>query len=182
VNSYASILPAAGALLVAAPAIDDPNFARSVVLLLAHDPGEGTMGIIINRPLDVVTGDSASPLHRWVETSAPPGVVFEGGPVETTGFICVAARPANPSGVESMDILEDDPSLVTVPHRVFRGYAGWAPGQLEAEILAGGWYVVPAAEGDAFTEDPAGLWRSVLRRQGGELATIAGFPVDPNLN
>lgn len=181
-NSYASILPAAGALLVAAPAIDDPNFARSVVLLLAHDPADGTMGIIINRPLETATGDSDSPLHRWVDTAAQPRVVFEGGPVETTGFICVAARPVNAAGVESIDILEDDPSLVTVPHRVFRGYAGWAPGQLEAEILVGGWYVVPAAEGDAFTVDPAGLWRTVLLRQGGELATIAGFPADPNLN
>lgn len=181
-NYHASIPAAAGALLVAAPAVDDPNFVRSVVLLLAHGTEEGTMGVILNRPMDAVAGDPTSPLHPWVESAAAPAVLFEGGPVETTGFICLAEDVSAPPGVSSMDIVEDDPALVTVPHRVFRGYAGWAPGQLEAEILVGGWFVLPALRGDAFSDDPAGLWREVLGRQGGELAEIARFPADPNLN
>ena len=167
---------------MAAPSIEDPNFARSVVLLLAHEVTEGAMGVILNRPLDAVAGDPTSPLHPWVESAAAPAVLFEGGPVETTGFICLADDSAAPAGVSSMDIIADDAGLVTVPHRVFRGYAGWAPGQLEAEILVGGWYVLPAIPGDPFTSDPAGLWRAVLGRQGGELAAIARFPADPNLN
>jgi putative transcriptional regulator len=172
----------AGALLVAAPAIGDPNFARSVVLLLAHGTEEGAMGVILNRPTEAVVGDRTSPLHSWVTTAAVPAVVFEGGPVETTGFICLAEDKAAAAGVSSLDILDDDPVLAAVPHRVFRGYAGWAPGQLEAEIVVGGWFVVPAQAGDAFSCDPGGLWRDVLARQGGELASIAGFPADPNLN
>ncbi len=172
----------AGALLVAAPAIEDPNFGRSVVLLLAHGTGEGAMGIILNRPTDGVVGDPTSPLHPWVSAAAAPAVIFEGGPVETTGFICLAQDTTTVAGVSSVDIIDDDPALCTVAHRVFRGYAGWAPGQLEAEILVGGWFVVPAETGDAFTNDPGGLWRTVLTRQGGELASIAGFPSDPNLN
>ena len=167
---------------MAAPSIEDPNFARSVVLLLAHEVTEGAMGVILNRPLDAVAGDPTSPLHPWVESAAVPAVLFEGGPVETTGFICLAEDAGAPAGVSSMDIIADDAGLVTVPHRVFRGYAGWAPGQLEAEILVGGWYVLPAVPGDPFTSDPAGLWRAVLGRQGGELAAIARFPADPNLN
>ena len=167
---------------MAAPSIEDPNFARSVVLLLAHEVTGCAMGVILNRPLDAVAGDQTSPLHPWVESAAAPAVLFEGGPVETTGFICLADDSAAPAGVSSMDIIADDAGLVTVPHRVFRGYAGWAPGQLEAEILVGGWYVLPAIPGDPFTSDPAGLWRAVLGRQGGELAAIARFPADPNLN
>ena len=181
-NYNASIPPSAGALLVAAPSIEDPHFARSVVLLLAHETTEGAMGVILNRPLDAVAGYPTSPLHPWVESATAPAVLFEGGPVETTGFICLAENGTTAAGVSSVDIIEDDPGLVTVPHRVFRGYAGWAPGQLEAEILVGGWYVLPAIPGDAFSKDPAGLWRAVLARQGGELAAIARFPADPNLN
>ncbi|MFM8826687.1 MAG: YqgE/AlgH family protein [Actinomycetota bacterium] len=181
-NYHASIPLAAGALLVAAPAVDDPHFARSVVLLLAHGTEDGAMGIILNRPMDAVVGDPTSPLHPWVESAAVPAVLFEGGPVETTGFICLTEDSSAQPGVSSMDIIEDDPASVTAPHRVFRGYAGWAPGQLEAEILVGGWFVLPALRGDAFTGDPEGLWRAVLARQGGELAAIARFPADPNLN
>jgi putative transcriptional regulator len=66
--------------------------------------------------------------------------------------------------------------------RIFAGYAGWAAGQLEAEVSEGSWYVVDGEARDAFVDDPASLWRDVLRRQGGGLAYVASFPPDPSLN
>ena len=81
--------------------------------------------------------------------------------------------------------LDGDPEEVR-PHlvaiRVFAGYAGWAPEQLDAEIAAGGWYVVDALPGDVLAADPGHLWRDVLRRQGLPLALAANFPADPSLN
>jgi putative transcriptional regulator len=66
--------------------------------------------------------------------------------------------------------------------RVYAGYAGWSPGQLEEEIDEGAWVVVSAEPGDVFAAEPANLWRRVLRRQGGELAFLASYPDDPGLN
>ncbi len=66
--------------------------------------------------------------------------------------------------------------------RIFAGYAGWEGGQLEGEILRGDWYVVDAEVRDAFTSDPDGLWRAVLRRQRDSLAFVANFPDDPSMN
>jgi putative transcriptional regulator len=66
--------------------------------------------------------------------------------------------------------------------RLFSGYAGWDAGQLEAEIEEGSWYIVPAEERDPISADPEGLWRRVLRRQGGALALVSGFPEDPAMN
>jgi putative transcriptional regulator len=66
--------------------------------------------------------------------------------------------------------------------RIFAGYAGWGSGQLEDELAEGAWYVVPGQAGDAFTASPAGLWRAVLRRQGGDLAFVSTYPDDPTMN
>jgi putative transcriptional regulator len=66
--------------------------------------------------------------------------------------------------------------------RLFSGYAGWAAGQLEDEIDEGSWFVVGAEVTDPVSADPEGLWRRVLRRQGGSLAVVSGFPLDPGAN
>ena len=66
--------------------------------------------------------------------------------------------------------------------RVFVGYAGWSPGQLELELSAGGWLVVDLAADDPFSADPSSLWQVVLRRQGGRLAMFASAPEDPSTN
>jgi putative transcriptional regulator len=66
--------------------------------------------------------------------------------------------------------------------RIFAGYAGWGPGQVEDEIAEGAWYVVDAEPADAFSESPDDLWQRVLRRQTGELAFVATFPEDPSMN
>jgi putative transcriptional regulator len=66
--------------------------------------------------------------------------------------------------------------------RVFAGYAGWEGGQLERELAEGAWYVLDADPEDALTSEPGGLWRFVLRRQGGKLALVSNFPADPTMN
>jgi putative transcriptional regulator len=66
--------------------------------------------------------------------------------------------------------------------RLFSGYAGWSPGQLEGELEAGGWLVLPAALADAFTPEPDDLWRAVLRRSGGRVALYANAPPKLSMN
>jgi len=125
--------------------------------------------------------------------SGPP-LVFVGGPV-SEGAICLAkvkSEQAAPSsgylplkgGLGTVD-LEADPALVAPSIerlRVFAGYAGWGPGQLEAELGAGAWWVLEAEDEDIFCGDPGALWKRVLRRQGGLLALVAAYPDDPSLN
>jgi putative transcriptional regulator len=182
----------AGRLLVATPVLQDPNFHRTVVLLLEHGPG-GALGLVLNRPTPAVAGGM---LSRWQEQLVPPGVVFAGGPVQTDAAICLARSPGtdtsviSPSwqplfdGLGTLDV-GSDPSDVAVPIdavRMFAGYAGWGEGQLDTEIEAGAWWVVRSRPDDALGDEPDGLWRTVLQRQSGPVAAAANFPVDPAVN
>jgi putative transcriptional regulator len=178
-----------GKLLVAAPGLLDPNFFRTVVLLVEHND-EGAAGVVLNRPSE--TGLSDGPLSDWAVLAADPALVFVGGPVQPTAAVCLArAGPdgspdgwqqiIGPLGVIDMGReLSDVRALDRV--RVFAGYAGWGPGQLEREIEEGAWYVLDADPNDALSSEPGGLWRFVLRRQGGKLSLVANFPADPNMN
>jgi putative transcriptional regulator len=179
-----------GKLLVATPRLADPNFSRTVVLLLAHGD-QGALGLVLNRP---TATPLASPLPQWEDLASGPGVVFVGGPV-TEGTICLARVRSEISvpddaylplqGTLGTVDLEADPAFVAPwveQLRVFAGYAGWGPGQLEGEIEEGAWWVLEGLPGDAFSDEPGGLWRRVLRRQGGNLALSSYFPPDPSLN
>ncbi|HET6627681.1 MAG TPA: YqgE/AlgH family protein [Nocardioidaceae bacterium] len=183
----------AGQLLVAAPALVDPNFDHTVVLLLDHDEN-GALGVVLNRPSPVPVGDI---LADWSEVAGEPGVLFHGGPVSTDSALAVATVP--PGAGESEEpvgwrrlfgdtgIVDlDAPTELVVPAvsglRIFAGYAGWGTEQLEAEIEEGSWYVVPSVPADLFSPDPEGLWARVLRRQPGELAWVSTRPLDPTLN
>jgi putative transcriptional regulator len=166
-----------GRLLLATPKLEDPSFRRSVVLMLNHDE-DGAMGVVVNRPLEVEV----------------PGVLFQGGPVSldsALGLVAVPGDDDEPLGVRriigSLGLVDlDTPPEVVVAElsglRIFAGYAGWGEGQLEDEIAEGAWYVVDGEARDAFTDAPEQLWRTVLRRQGGDLAMVATFPEDPSLN
>jgi putative transcriptional regulator len=187
--------PMAGRLLVANPRLADPNFDRTVVLVLVHTD-DGAIGVVLNRPSDI---DLADPLPAWCPLADHPSRMFVGGPVSAESVICLArvVEPAllearvGPDGwrpvagdLGTLD-LDLDPDLVgpTVASlRVFAGYAGWSGGQLEAEIDAGGWWVLPAGAGDAFSPAPGLLWHDVLRRQGGDLALVAAYPADVAAN
>jgi len=183
--------PTKGRLLVATPPLEDPNFDRTVVYVLEHRD-DGALGVVINRP----TGESLDePLDRWVDLQAEPESIFLGGPVETDALIALAYanRPVTePSDelspvagrVASADLTTDPVLLAGLVDsvRIFRGYAGWGPGQLEGEIESGAWLVLDAEPDDVFAAEPDELWRSVLRRQGGRLAWLASAPDDLSAN
>jgi putative transcriptional regulator len=182
-----------GRLVVATPALPDPNFDRTVVLLLAHSE-EGAAGVVLNRPSDMHVSE---PLPKWDRLAAEPAVVFVGGPVGPGGAICLAVASPNRPGqaapvgwtplndeLGTLD-LEQDPDELGAgieAIRVFAGYAGWGAGQLEREIAAGAWFVIPAQTADVVSGEPLSLWKRVLRREGGRLAIVAAFPADPEQN
>ncbi len=181
-----------GRLLVATPNLGDPNFERTVVLLLEHGP-EGALGVVLNRPSELHV---AEPLPEWARAAAHPPVVFIGGPVAPSAAVCLA-RLGSDGGAEGWrPLLELGPGIGTldldtdpddaIPRleeiRVFAGYAGWGPGQLEREIDEGGWFVVDTEPGDPLSPAPEGLWSAVLRRQRGMLSLFAAYPADPTMN
>jgi putative transcriptional regulator len=185
----------AGRLLVATPMLGDPNFRRTVVLVVEHESEQGTLGVVLNRPTKIPVGQVLEP---WTDLATNPSVVFSGGPVATSSALALALVPGSdePIGWHPLDgapavarlglvDLDAPPGLIApavVSLRVYAGYAGWSAGQLQAEIEEGAWYVVPAEPDDAFCADPVHLWSAVLRRQGGELAYVATYPDDPGLN
>lgn len=172
-----------GRFLVATPALTDDNFDHTVVLVLEHT-GEGTIGVVVNRPSEV---EVTAALPEWQTLAAEPARVFAGGPVQQDALIALGRTYGGEGeghvlgGVRIVD-LRTDPTLVEAPLagvRVFAGYAGWGAGQLSGEIAAGGWFVVDARADDIFSTDPDTLWQRVLRRQGGVFRTI---PADPTAN
>jgi len=181
-----------GRLLVAAPALSDPNFERTVVLLLEHgDPG--AVGVVLNRPMHVEVGEILGP---WEEMARryPPGVVFSGGPVSPDAIIGLS-RPAEglsgdprwravveDAGVVDLAVAPEEQPVALVGARLFSGYAGWAEGQLEQEIDEGSWFVLEALAADVFADEPGQLWHDVLQRQGGRLAMLASYPPSPSVN
>ncbi len=184
-----------GRLLVATPILEDPNFRRSVVLVVDHGPEEGTLGVVLNRPTEVAV---ERVLPSWAALASGPDVVFQGGPVELDSPLALAHLPGTgePLGWRALDgvpavarlglvDLDGPPALLAdgiTGFRVFVGYAGWGPGQLRSEIAEGTWYVLTAEPADVFAAAPERLWQSVLRRQGGDLAFVATYPEDPSLN
>ena len=182
---------AAGRLLVATPLLLDPNFERSVVLLLDVDEN-GALGVVLNRPSTVPV---AEVLPEWGDVAGVPGVLFQGGPVSTDSALAVGGLPPElgeePVGFrrlyDDIGIIDlDAPTEVVGPAltglRVFAGYAGWGEEQLVEEVRSGSWYVVDSDAADLFGGDPEGLWMRVLRRQPGELAWVSTRPLDPTLN
>lgn len=178
----------ASRLLVATPRLGDPNFSRAVILVLEHNE-DGALGVVLNRPS---TASLTETLPSWRDTVSEPAVVFVGGPVQQTAALGLGWCPTGVPG-EGLHILGDVVGTVDldapddVPSgslgvRIFAGYAGWGHDQLTAEIETGSWYVVDAVPGDAFTAEPERLWRTVLRRQPGELAFVSLYPDDPTLN
>ncbi len=178
-----------GWLLVASPALDDPNFHRTVVLVCAHEEG-GAFGVVLNRPLEA---DLLDHLPQWRHLASSPAVIFFGGPVGTDGAVGLGLTRPGAAG-EGWTAVTDRLGLFDLGRapeemagslerfRVFSGHAGWTAGQLEAEIERESWFVVDSEPGDPFSREPQRLWREVLRRQPGRLAMFADFPVDPAVN
>jgi putative transcriptional regulator len=179
----------APALLLSMPQLVDPNFHRTVVLLCEHN-AEGAFGLVINRPTDT----SASQAVRLLPPPSRDGglALWAGGPVEPQrGWILMGSEPAETEAVSVADgvYLSTSPLLLrslieTAPPRtrVLTGYAGWGPGQLDAELARDDWFVAPAGIEDIFNPDADELWGRVLSRKGAHFALVARMPIDPSVN
>jgi putative transcriptional regulator len=174
-----------GKLLVAAPPLVDPNFDRTVVLMLEHGD-DGAIGVVLNRPSETELDDV---FPEWRSVASPPGVVFVGGPVSPDAVIALGRGGAAGDGfldiggdLGSVDLASDPLDVGLERLRVFAGYAGWGPGQLEQEIEQGAWFVVTTDGADPFVDDPTHLWRAVLRRQKNRVAMFANYPDEVSSN
>ncbi|MCW2747494.1 MAG: YqgE/AlgH family protein [Nocardioidaceae bacterium] len=178
-----------GHLLVATPAIASGHFWRTVVLVLDHDD-DGALGVIINRPLD---SDVDDVLPEWADVVDAPVCLFDGGPVAMDSALAVGVlrgteeplgwRPmCGRIGLVDLDVPVPTISSALAGLRLFAGYAGWSPQQLDEEIDEGAWIVVPAEDRDLFSPVPEQLWNTVLRRQSGDLRYWATYPEDPSRN
>jgi putative transcriptional regulator len=174
-----------GELLVAMPQMMDPRFARSVVYICAHSGEAGAMGLVINKPLGSLTmGELFAQLDITPSGSAASRPVHFGGPVEAgRGFVLHSADYN-----EDATLVVDDKIALTATLDVLRaigqgrgphqslfalGYAGWAPGQLDAEIQANGWLSVPADEAIVFGPDHERKWQRALAKLGVDLTMLS---------
>ncbi|KHL08404.1 UNVERIFIED_CONTAM: hypothetical protein LK11_58225 [Mumia flava] len=177
-------------MLVATPLLGVGPFYRSVVLLLDHDE-EGALGVVINQPL---AADVAEVLPDWGSVATAPATVFSGGPVSPESALAVGVLASSHGvppgwremydrvGLVDLDLPAAEVAAAVRGMRVFAGYAGWGPGQLEGEIEEGSWVVVDADENDLLSARPQDLWRAVLRRQSGDARMLSTYPDDPQLN
>jgi putative transcriptional regulator len=177
-----------GCLLLASPALVDPNFHRTVILIAEHTDN-GAMGLVLNRPAEMTVAEAVPDL---APLAGPDEPIHVGGPVAAEGVIVLAEF----EDVELAGILLDgdlgfvgdvgddvDAFAAGVRRaRVFAGHAGWGPGQLDAELEEESWIVEPPLPDEIFTPDPQELWSAVLRRKGREYALLATMPPDPSLN
>lgn len=178
-----------GDLLVSHVVLRDGMFDFSVVLVLDVDES-GTLGVVLNRHSKVKL---ASVLPDWVGVVSPPGVLFDGGPVSPNGAICLArvAAAEEPPGWRRLfgdvGLLHLDTPVELVAGafdalRIYAGYAGWAPGQLDGELARQAWFVVRAQADDIFGVDHSDLWQRILRRQDLEVAVFSTWTDEPNQN
>jgi putative transcriptional regulator len=166
-----------GQLLVATPLLQDGHFLRTVVLLVDHDE-DGAIGVVLNRPTSLEVRDD---LPLLASSAAEPAHVFGGGPVRDE--LTMALSGARGDGLCAWTVVDRvDPPDLPAPLRLFRGYAGWGPGQLEGELAEGAWWVVSPRVGDLFTPTPQTLWRDLLRRQGPPLAYASTWLADSRWN
>lgn len=174
-----------GSLLVANGSLLDPNFRRTVVVITEHNP-EGAVGLVLNRPAPVTVAEAAPMLSSLVEPGSP---IYIGGPVQPEAAVVLADFETFPFDgrivIGSVGLLasydgEAEPAIKRA--RVFAGYAGWGPGQLEAEAEEDAWIIEDAFPDDIFTEDPNRLWSKVLSRKGGSYKLLSLMPDDPSNN
>ena len=176
-----------GQLLIAGPALQDPNFWRTVVLVVEHSDA-GALGLVLNRPSESRVGEAVPQL---TELADPEDEVLVSGPVGQSAVIVLAdfedPDEAALIAFDSVGVLAggaptDQLGAGVRRARVFAGHSGWGPGQLDGELERGDWILEPARYSDAFTEQPSELWSHVLERKGGSYALVARMPTDPSLN
>lgn len=183
-----NLKPAAGRLLIAEPFLSDPNFSRAVVFICEHGD-EGTVGFVLNHSTDLVLGDLLPELYSTQEL-----MVYQGGPVQMDTLHMLHRMPVAFGGNEispgvywggSYEALQD---VITQncyqagDIRLFVGYSGWSPGQLEKELEEGSWIVAEANDEILFEPDPKNIWKHAIQLLGREYSFMQNLPVNPLLN
>jgi putative transcriptional regulator len=171
---------APGTLLIASDKLGDPNFAETVVFIIRRDSIEGTLGVVLNRPMELTLAKAFPSLRA---NSDP---VYEGGPVSPDAVQALLRSSTKPGDAERItsDVyavahkaLLEKSITEHVPHakfRVYLGYAGWGPGQLENEIRQGAWTTMHGVR-YVFDQEPASLWPRLKRDSESQVAKAAGF-------
>ena len=176
-----------GKLLFSTPALFDPNFRRTVVLVAEHS-NEGAMGLVLNRPSETTVEEAVPELADVAGADSP---VFVGGPVQPQAVLVLAEfdEPEEAATVVVGDIGFaradgdlDDLARLTRRARVFAGYSGWSPGQLENELDEDSWLVEPVDDVDVLADPDEDLFGSALRTKGGTYRILALMPDDPRQN
>ncbi len=174
-----------GQLLIAGPTLQDPNFWRTVVLVVEHSEA-GALGLVLNRPSESTVGEAVPELTDITDAADD---VHVGGPVGQSAVIVLAdfedPHDAALIAFDSVGVLgapADELGAGVRRARVFAGHSGWGPGQLDGELERGDWIIEPARYSDAFARQPSALWPEVLERKGGSYALVARMPPDPSLN
>ena len=175
-----------GQLLISSGGLYDPNFRHTVVLIGEHTE-DGALGVVLNRALDVTIDAAVPELGRLVADGQP---LFQGGPVHPESPVLLAEFTdpdhADLLVFESIGFLVGEVSAGIEPNivraRVYAGYSGWGPGQLEGELDEDAWIIEPARIDDVFTDSPELLWSRVLERKGGVYRQISRIPFDPSMN
>jgi len=188
-----------GYFLISEAELQDPNFSRTVVLMIQHDE-EGAFGLVVNRMLDVTLGQV---LPEFNDTPAGELPIYQGGPVQPQYLFTIhsglpedlkseqASSPIErvvfePSFPCLEKYLKTDWAALSVetrpPVHLYAGYAGWGPGQLENELEHGAWVVRPAAAEHIFSSDPAEGWRRALGELGGIHKIVAETGFKPSMN
>jgi len=177
-----------GKLLVASPAIEDPNFHRTVILLGHHDR-DGALGVVINRPAGTSITDAAPPVAEMLGDGEDE--MFCGGPVMPEAVVVVAEfeDPADAAilAFDSVGVLGADSGRADIERRTkrlraFAGHAGWSRGQLDAEMERDDWIIAPASADHVFSDEPENLWAEVLSELGGQFELLSRMPEDPSVN
>jgi putative transcriptional regulator len=179
-----------GIFLVASPAMRDPNFRQTVVLLCEHGP-EGALGVVVNRPTAMLVSEA---LPQVPVIEGQHHVLFAGGPVQPNHVLILYRLSQEPTDTHhvfdgvylggNMEALE---RVLQMPSgseffRAYVGYSGWGPGQLENEMKTGSWITLPADSMIVFQKEPSQIWPDIMKSLGKPYDLYAEMPADPNLN
>ncbi|MBI4586551.1 MAG: YqgE/AlgH family protein [Planctomycetes bacterium] len=187
-----------GSFLVASPGLVDPNFARTVVFIVEHN-AEGAFGLVLSRPLNLTLWNLCGKIFEDPGELSSKEIlekytVYTGGPVQPSAVFFLhnlveTGKEAIKPGVilgsqpEDLRLILARLGKANAPLlRIFFGYAGWAPKQLEKELKAGGWLVKPATLEQVFHQSPESLWNQMVQSFGGALGIFGMMPPHPELN